>query len=158
MIRQARAEDAPAIAAIWNHTIRDTYFTFTTAEKSPETLATLIQERGPGFLVAVDKGEVLGFATFGPFRNGPGYAHVAEHTIYLSDRAQGRGLGRALMAAVEQAARAAGKSILVGGLSGDNAGTIAFHAALGYVETGRMPGMGRKFDRALDLVLMQKNL
>ena len=71
MIRPARPEDAPAIAAIWNRIIRDTVATFTTAKKDPAVLAEGMQTQP--YWVAEEAGEILGFATYFQFRGGPGY-------------------------------------------------------------------------------------
>lgn len=160
-IRPAETADVAAILAIWNPLIRDTAVTFTDAEKTAEGLAQLLAEKraaGQAFLVAERAGQLAGFATFGPFRAGPGYRHSFEHSICLAREAWGRGVGRALMGRIEAAARAAGGHVLVAGVSAENADGIAFHAALGYVETGRLPEVGFKFGRWLDLVLMQKRL
>lgn len=160
-IRPAETADVPAILAIWNPLIRDTAVTFTDAEKTAEGLAQLLAEKraaGQAFLVAERAGQLAGFATFGPFRAGPGYRHSFEHSICLAREAWGRGVGRALMGRIEAAARAAGGHVLVAGVSAENPDGIAFHAALGYVETGRLPEVGFKFGRWLDLVLMQKRL
>lgn len=156
MIRPARPEDAPAIAAIWNRIIRDTVATFTTAKKDPAVLAEGM--RTQPYWVAEEAGEILGFATYFQFRGGPGYAHTMEHSVHLDPRAQGKGLGRALMATLEDHARAHGVHSLFAGISGENAAGIAFHAALGYVHTARLSQVGRKFGRWHDLVLMQKFL
>ncbi len=157
-IRQASLEDAPAIAAITNAIIRDSLVTFTTDLRSIESIAADIETRGAAFLVAERDGSVEGFATYNAFRSGPGYAHCKEHSIQLTPQARGRGTGRALMAALESNAIAENVHVLVAGVSSANPDAIAFHTALGFVETGRMPEVGRKSDRWLDLVLMQKIL
>ena len=97
MIRQATPADAQAIAAIWNHVIRDTAQTFTTAEKDAQALAVQIIDQ-PCF-VAEAAGAVVGFVIYGQFRSGPGYAHTVEHSIHVAQGARGAGLGRALMVA-----------------------------------------------------------
>ena len=156
MIRQATPADAQAIAAIWNHVIRDTAQTFTTAEKDPEALAVQIIDQ-PCF-VAEAAGAVVGFVIYGQFRSGPGYAHTVEHSIHVAQSARGAGLGRALMAAAEAHARAAAIHSMIAGVAGENAGGAAFHAALGYREIARLPEVGWKFGRWHDLVLRQKLL
>lgn len=158
IIRPATPEDIPAILAIWNPIIRDTTVTFTTAEKTPRSLAADIAARGPAFLVAERAGVLLGLATCGPFRGGPGYAHSAEHTIILAAAARGQGTGRALMSRLETVARDADIHALIGGVSGANPGAIAFHEALGFARVGHLPQVGRKFGQWLDLVLVQKIL
>lgn len=160
-IRPATPDDCAVIAAIWNPLIRDTLVTFTTVEKTAAGLAVLLGEKaaaGHPFLVAVLDGAVLGFATYGPFRAGPGYARTMEHTIILSTRARGQGLGRALMLRLEDAARAAGVHSLIAGVSGGNPDGRAFHAAMGYDTVAVVPQVGTKFGRWFDLVLMQKFL
>ncbi|KAJ56505.1 hypothetical protein ACMU_06065 [Actibacterium mucosum KCTC 23349] len=152
-IRDATSGDAPAIAEIWNAEIRDGLSTFTTVEKTVAEIADRIR-RGPCLVACDDR--VRGFATYGPFRGGPGYAHTAEHTVYLSPDAQGQGAGRALMDALEHRAAQQGIHVLVGALSGTNSAGLRFHLARGYSQTGHMPHVGRKAGQWLDLVLVQK--
>ncbi len=156
MIRAARREDASAIAEIWNAVIRDTAHTFGTAEKEPDALAALVDAQ-PWF-VAEASGAVVGFVTWAQFRGGTGYARTMEHSVYVAQAGRGRGIGRALMAQAEDTARAGGIHAMIAGVAGENTGGIAFHAALGYREVGRLPQVGWKFGRWHDLVLMQKLL
>ena len=156
IIRPAHAGDAARLAALWNPWIETTAITFSTALKTPEGLATDIAARGDAFLVAEADGALLGFATFFPFRGGPGYARTKEHTVILAPEARGRGAGRALMAALEDEAQRQGVHALMAGISAENPAGVAFHAAIGFHEVARLPQVGRKFDRWMDLVLMQK--
>lgn len=155
-IRQAQVADAAAIAEITNTIIRDTLVTFTTDERSVESISQDIVSRGDSFLVAEKGKQVVGFATYGPYRSGPGYAQCRELTIQMAPDARGQGAGRALMAALEAAARVEGVHVLVGGISSANPGAVAFHAALGFTQVGHMPEVGFKWGKRLDLVLMQK--
>jgi len=160
-IRSATQADAAAIADLWNPLIRDSLVTFTTQEKTADAVAGMIGERaaaGHGFLLVEAVGRLTGFATYGQFRAGPGYAHTMEHTIILSDHAQGRGLGRRLMAALEDHARAAGAHSMFAGVSSGNPAGRAFHAKMGFREVATLREVGRKFGQWLDLHLMQKML
>lgn len=161
MIRAAGPGDIPGILDIWNPVIRDTTITFNPVEKTPADLAAMLAEKaaaGFGFFVAADDAGVAGFATYGPFRNGAGYGRTREHSILLAPRAQGRGIGRALIGAVCDHARAQGTHSMIAGVSAENAAGVAFHAAVGFSEIARLPAVGWKFGRWLDLVLMQKIL
>ena len=153
MIRRATLQDADWIAAIWNAVIADTLMTFTTTLKSEAEIAKIIAARP--VLVLHD---ATGFATYGPFRAGPGYAATVEHTIMLAQGAQGCGQGRAVLDALMQVARADGKHVMVAGISSANPQAVAFHAALGFAQVGVMPQVGRKTGQWLDLILMQKLL
>jgi len=158
ILRQATSDDAAEICAITNAVIRDTLFTFTTTERTPAGIAADIKERDARFQVAERDGRLLGFATYAPFRGGPGYAYSQEHTIQLAAGARGRGVGRALMARLEQVARQDQVHVLIAGISGANPAAIAFHTAIGFDEVGRLPETGFKAGQWLDLVLMQKTL
>ncbi|MEL7255863.1 MAG: N-acetyltransferase family protein [Pseudomonadota bacterium] len=161
IIRPATHADAGAIAEIWNHYIRDTTVTFTTDEKTADDVTAYIDARqtdGMSVVVAQTAAGLMGFAAASSFRSGPGYARTLESSVMLRDGASGAGMGRALMQAVEDAARRGGATALVAGISGENDAAMAFHARLGFADVGRMPGVGQKFGRALDLVLMQKTL
>ncbi|MBR9766543.1 MAG: N-acetyltransferase [Rhodobacteraceae bacterium] len=160
-IRPVVSGDYPRILDIWTPYYRETTVTFASEEKTAVTLPLYVENRraaGRETFVAERGGVVLGFASYDQFRGGNGYVHAMEHTIILAPEAKGQGAGRALMRAVEAHARAAGAHVMVAGVSGENPAAVAFHAALGYETVGRMPQVGRKFDRWLDLVLMQKIL
>ena len=158
IIRPAERRDAFHIAELVNVIVDETTVTFTTVRKSEDSIVQDIAVRGAAFQVAELDGSIVGFATYFPFRNGPGYAATQEHSIVIAPSAKGRGVGRKLMTALEDVARDNGVHALIAGVSGENADGIAFHAALGFKEVGRLPEVGRKFDRWLDLVLMQKRL
>lgn len=155
MIRPARQEDAAAITALWNHYIRETACTFHGVEKTQAEIETHIAAR-PVFVAVA--GDFAGFGHYGQFRAGDGYRHTGEHTLYLHPAAQGRGFGRALLSALEDHARGAGFHALWAGISAENPGGVAFHARAGFREVARLPEAGRKFDRWMDLILMQKVL
>ena len=153
MIRRANSQDAPWISAIWNAVINTSLITFTTAPKTEEEIAQMIA--GRAVLVLENAG---GFATYGPFRTGPGYAATVEHTVMLAQQARGQGQGRALLTALMDVACDDGKHAMIAGISSVNPQAVAFHAALGFQTVAQMPEVGRKNDQWLDLILMQKLL
>ncbi len=159
IIRPAVAADAQAIADLWNPVIRDTTITFNPIEKSAADVAALIAERDTahGFLLAQDE-DLLGFATYGQFRGGAGYRHTAEHTIILAPHTRGRGVGRALMDALFAHAKARDIHSLFAGCSAENMGAVKFHETMGFARVAHLPQVGRKFDRWIDLILLQKML
>lgn len=141
--------------------IRDSVATFTSVEKTQSNIEDMIRERAQlnhGFYVAEIDGNVLGFATYGPFRRGPGYAQTMEHSVFLAPKAKRKGIGLALMERLENHARKAGLHSLIAGLSGENTGGIKFHTALGYTKVANIKQAGFKFDRWHDLILMQELL
>ena len=156
MIRSARPTDAPDLHAVWTPVIRETTSIFHTTERTEEEIAALAE--GPDPFLVWDDGEARGFARCFPFRAGNGYAEAVEHTVLLAPEAQGRGVGRALMEALIAEARACDKHTMWGAVSAENAPGLAFHAAMGFTEQGRLREAGRKFGRWLDLVLMGRVL
>ena len=160
-ILPACADDADAIVAIWNPIIRDTTVTFNSVEKSPTDVTAMIDARhvaGQAFLVARQGDDLLGFATYGAFRSGSGYANTVEHTVVLSDQARGKGVGRALLEALESHARTNGIHSMIASVAEENTTAIAFHKALGFEQVAHIPEAGRKFGRWLDVVFLQKIL
>lgn len=132
--------------------ILETTATFTTDVKNATALARLLAARPGAFLVAEDAQGVAGFITWGPFRAGPGYAHTAEHTIITLRRGVAQGLMQSALV------RAHGQGIhrMVAAISGENERAVAFHTRMGFAESGRLPQVGRKAGRWLDLVLMTR--
>lgn len=160
-IRPARPEDAPAIADFWNPYIRDTAVTFSAQPKSAAQVAAMIAQRqkaGQCFLVAQQGARVVGFATYKGFRAPDGYAQAVESTVILAPDAQGKGIARALMQKLEDHARDAGMHTVIAAIGGENTGALKFHAAIGYRAAGVIVRAGRKFERWMDLHLMQKIL
>lgn len=155
MIRPATVDDAPAIRAIWNDLIRNTTVTFNSVQKAEPEVADFLA-CNPVFVADVDG--VAGYASYGAFRGGIGYARIAEHSIVLTAKARRQGFGRALMDQIAAHAKARNINSLIAAISAENTGGQAFHARLGFVEVGRIPQAGFKFDRWITLVLMQKHL
>lgn len=161
-IAPASPGDSAEIAALWAPWVRDTAITFAPTPRSAGEIATLIADRaaaGHGFFTARSaEGQLFGFASYGQFRAGAGYARTMEHTIILAPEAAGKGIGQALMQAVESHARTNGAHLMIAAISGENPAARLFHEALGYRHRGTIPGAGFKFGRYLDLLLFSKEL
>ncbi|HMN73741.1 MAG TPA: N-acetyltransferase family protein [Rhodoblastus sp.] len=160
-IRDATAADAAAICAIYNHAVRETTAIWNDVEVDAANRAAWLAERqGAGFpvLVAERAGALAGYATYGPFRPHDGYRFTVENSVYVAETARGGGVGRALMEALVARARKAGLHAMIAGIEAENASSIRLHASLGFVEAGRLPQVGTKFGRWLDLLFMQLTL
>lgn len=164
MIRDATSDDMSEVSELYNALVATTTVAWT---ETPEALTDRIdwfgrqRDRGWPVLVAEDAGEIVGFTAYESFRGDgkwPGYRYTVEHTIHVRGDQWGRGIGRGLLTELMERARRAGMHAMVGAVDGANRDSIAFHRRLGFVEVARMPEVGRKFDRWLDLVLMQRIL
>jgi len=160
-IRDAREADLPAILAITNDAVRNTTAVWNETPTTLEARAAWLRERraqGYAVIVVEEARKVAGFASLGPFRPFEGYARTTELSIYVDRDHRGRGHGSALLAALVERAKALGMHVIVAGIAGDNEESIRLHQRHGFAEVGRMPEVGRKFGRWLDLVLMQRVL
>jgi phosphinothricin acetyltransferase len=163
-IRDAVADDLPQVLAIQNALVATTTIEWRDEPYALDERRRWLEERqahGDPVLVAVDGADVLGFAAFADFRDTtkwPGYRFAVEHTVHVREDQWGSGVGRALVEAIVERARAAGKRVVVAAVDGDNAGSIRFHERLGFVPVGRLPGVGFKHERWLDLVLLQRQV
>ena len=164
IIRDATDGDMPAVCDLYNALITTTTVAWTETHQTLDQRLQWFehqQARGHPVLVAELDGHVIGFAAYGDFRGSgkwPGYRHTVEHTIHVGERAWGAGIGRALLEALVERARAAGMHVMVAAIDGDNVESIRFHERLAFTTVATMPEVGRKFDRWLDLVLMQRIL
>jgi phosphinothricin acetyltransferase len=160
-IADAEATDIPAIAAILNHAILNTTASWYDEPRTPEWMDAwfeLRQAKGWPVLVARRDGRVAGYASYGEFRSNTGYRDTMEHSVYVDPSVHRCGVGRMLLAALVDRARAKGVHVLVGGIADENAASIGLHRSLGFEEVARMPEVGQKFGRWLTLVFMQKIL
>ena len=160
-IRPASLRDVEAIAELWNYYIRETAVTFNSIEKTSETVREAILECRKdkrAFLAAEKRRRLVGFCTYFQFRRGIGYEKTMEHTVLAHPEIQGRGIGRGLMHRLIYHAQAEGVKSLWAGVSGDNPGGVAFHESVGFSKIARLPQVGHKFDRWIDLILLQKVL
>ena len=162
LIRPSRDEDMQAVTAIYSHHVLSGTGTFETAPPSEVEMAsrrTDVLSKGLPYLVVEDDGRVMGFAYCNWFKPRPAYRYCAEDSIYMAADAQRKGMGRALLAELcAQAERAGVRKFLA--VIGDsaNAGSIGVHTCVGFSHAGVLKSCGWKFDRWLDVVLMEKPL
>ncbi|WP_422097781.1 GNAT family N-acetyltransferase [Variovorax sp.] len=161
-IRPSQEDDIPAIAAIYAHHVLHGTGTFETEPPSLTEMAARradVLGKGLPYLVAERDGELLGFAYCNWFKPRPAYRYSAEDSIYLAEAARGQGLGARLLAALCEAAEAAGVRKLIA-VIGDsaNAGSIGVHRGQGFTQVGVLKDCGWKFGQWRDVVLMEKSI
>lgn len=161
IVRPATPADLPPILAIYNEAVLNTTAIWNDAIADLANRQDWFdgrQKLGYPVLAAEEDGVVVGYGSFGDFRAFSGYRFSVEHSVYVAEGTRRRGIASALLEALATKARELGKHVMIGGIAGDNVASLWLHAKHGFVETGRMPEVGFKFGRWLDLVLMQKRL
>lgn len=157
-IRDAEPGDLPTITEIHNHAVVHTTAIWNEdAVDVADRGAWLADRTGRGYpvIVAVDETGVLGYASYAQWRPHSGYRQTVEHSVYVRGDQRGRGIGTTLMTALIARARAAGIHVMIGGIESGNTASIVLHQKLGFAEVGRMPQVGAKFGRWLDLSMLQ---
>lgn len=162
IIRPSSAADLPDVTRIYGHAVAHGTGTFELEIPEPAEMARRrddVLSKGLPWLVATCAGHVLGYAYANHFRPRRAYRFCLEDSIYLDPAAQGQGVGRVLLAELlaQCEARGARQMLAVIGDSA-NTGSIGVHRACGFEDTGVFKAAGWKFDRWLDVVLMQKSL
>ncbi|MGZ8273298.1 MAG: N-acetyltransferase family protein [Burkholderiaceae bacterium] len=160
--RDAISDDLAAIQAIYAHHVLHGLGTFETEPPDLDDMrrrhAQIIGDGFP-YLVAVEGARVLGYAYANHFRTRAAYRNTVEDSIYVAHDVAGRGVGKALLSALIERCTALGLRQMLA-LIGDsgNGGSIGVHLACGFEHTGVMKAVGRKFDRWVDVVVMQRAL
>lgn len=162
LIRPSTSADLTAITAIYAWNALHGTGTFELEGPPLEEMARRrddVLAKGLPWLVAERSGEVLGYAYANPFRPRLAYRFALEDSVYLAPTAQGQGLGRLLLAELLAQCTALGARQMFA-VIGDsaNAASVGLHRALGFVDVGTMRAAGWKFDRWVDVVIMQRGL
>jgi L-amino acid N-acyltransferase len=161
LIRQAVDADLDAILVIHNDAILNSTALWTddiVARSDREEWLAAQSAAGDPVLVAIEDDELAGYATYAQWRTKWGYRHTVEDSVYLAAAYQGRGFGRALLTELITRARAAGYHIILADIESGNAASIRLHRSLGFEQVGQIPEIGRKFDRWLDLTILELRL
>ena len=161
-VRDATAADIEAIAAIYAFYVTRSAASFEEVPPSVEEMErrrVSLMERGLPYLVAEEKGEVLGYCYAGPWRPRSAYRYTVEDSIYVAPFVARRGIGRVLLAAlIERCTRLGYRRMIA--VIGDSAnqGSIGLHRAMGFLQEGVLRGVGLKFGRWVDVVIMHRVL
>jgi phosphinothricin acetyltransferase len=162
-VRVATASDVTAIQAIYAdsvHTGTATYeYVAPDADEMRRRFDAIVGAGYPYFVAAGTGGDVVGYAYASVYRPRPGYRYTVEDSVYVAANAARRGIGRALLSTLIAACTARGDRLMIA-ILGDtaNVATTALHRALGFEVAGRLPGVGFKFGRWLDGLLMCRAL
>jgi L-amino acid N-acyltransferase YncA len=162
IIRDLTPGDLEPMRAIYAHHVRQGLGTFEETPPEPDDFAgraAAVQALGLPWLAAEADGRLLGYGYASPFRPRSGYRFTVEDSVYVAPEHAGRGVGRALLAAVIDRCTAAGSRLMYAYIGdSDNAASIGLHRALGFELSGVMRPAGFKHGRWIDVVIMQKHL
>lgn len=157
-IRPAHLRDIPAITDIYNEAGVGTTASYAlepvTESDRRAWFERLAAEEYPVLVLEDADGLIIGYASFSQFRPLEGYRHTVEHSVYIREGHRSSGAGRMLMSALIDYARGRGVHVMIGVVDGANDASIAFHERLGFEVAGRLPQVGRKFGRWLDVVFV----
>ncbi len=160
-IRLAERRDAEAMRAIYNREVLESTVTFDMVTRSLDDQVAWIDEHSGGHpaVVAVDGGEqVIGFGSLSPFHPRPAYSPTVENSVYVHRDHRNRGVGRAVLEELVRLGQAHGFHSMIARIVGGHETSIALHRSCGFEHVGTEREVGRKFNRWLDVVVMQRML
>lgn len=157
ILRNASGGDGPGVVAVLNHYASAGFAAYLEAPVPPGFFGAL---RGGtyAFRVLEDAGEIVGFGSVRPVLPFPAFRRAGLLSYFVAPAYTGRGLGTRLLDRLAEDARVCGCTTLVANVSSRNAASLAFHAARGFVEAGRLRAVGEKFGEQFDLVWLQRDL
>jgi phosphinothricin acetyltransferase len=162
LLRRGRADDAPALNALYDHYVRETAITFDLEPwpeaKRREWLAGFADAGRHQLFVAERAGALLGYACSRRFRDKAAYDTTLETSVYLAPGAEGQGLGRRLYERLFAALDGVGAHRLVAGVTLPNPASVALHERLGFTPVGVFRQVGRKFGRYWDVLWLERAL
>ncbi len=162
-IRTATLADLPRLTAVYNHYVRETPITFDIQEWSVERRRAewfehYAETGRHQLLVAENGGEVCGYASSSQFRGKEAYDTTVEISVYLAPESTGRGLGRALYAALLDRLRNEDVHRALAGITIPNEPSLALHRRFGFTEVAHFTQTGRKQSRYWDVVWLEKKM
>ena len=160
VVRLARADDAAAIATIYNEGIADRVATFETEPRTPEQIAGQLADKGDRYpTVVVDRGgQIVAWASAGSYRNRPAYAGVAEHSVYVARDARGTGAGRAALEGLIREYAQRGFWKIVSRIFPENTASIRLHERCGFRVVGVYRRHGKLEGEWRDCVIVERLL
>ena len=159
-VRDARPDDAAAIARIYNQGIEDRVATLETTPRDAAEREQWLSARGPRHpvLVTVEAGVVHGWASLNPFSPRPAYDHVADISVYVDRGHRGAGIGTVLLTALEERARLIGYHKLVLAGFPTNRPALRLYERRGFTAVGIYHEQGLLDGRWVDTIVMEKIL
>ena len=160
-IRLAERRDAEAIRGIYNLEVTGSTVTFDMVPRTLDEQVQWLDEHAGGHPASwpwTTDGTVVGFGSLSPYRPRPAYATTVENSVYVDPAHQGRGIGKAILGELVRLAGDHGFHSVVARIVGGHEASIALHAACGFEPVGVEREVGRKFNRWLDVVVMQHML
>jgi L-amino acid N-acyltransferase YncA len=156
-IRKAELKDLPAITDIYNEAILHTTATFDTQTKTVDEQKIWFAKHGEKYpiIVAQEGEKIIGWASMSQWSDRCAYAATAEASLYVKEGYQGKGVGRQLSVAMLKAGKDAGLHTAIIRIAGDNEVSIKLAESLGFQHIGVMREVGQKFDKLLDVYMMQ---
>ena len=161
LIRLAGVEDAEAIRTIYNLEVTTATSTFDLVTRSLDEQQEWLAARSGAFaaIVAVDgEGVVVGFASLSPYKERAAYRTTVEDSVYVDRARGGEGIGTVLLTNLLEVARASGFHTVIARIEASGAASLALHARCGFELVGIEREVGRKFNRWLDVAVMQRLL
>lgn len=156
-LRAARAADAEAIRAIYNREVLTTTATFDLVPRTLDDQKQWLAARSGAFtaIVAVDDDEVVGFGSLSPYKERAAYRTSVEDSVYVRRDRNGQGIGRLLLTELLDVAASSGFHSVFARIEASGAASRALHERCGFQLLGIERETGRKFNRWLDVALMQ---
>ncbi len=162
IIRNAEERDVPAITAIYNEAVVGSTATFDLDPVSVADRLVWFRKYGGRYpIIAVETentGEVMGWGSLSPYSEKPGYRFTAEHSIYVSAKYHNQGVGKAVLQELLSLAKHHEFHSLIARISSENTASLKLHTSFGFAQAGVLQQAGYKFNRWIDIVLMQKLL